>query len=53
MEELRTTDLQWTVFINGIFLDYFGMPHIKSYLKPNVFVIDVENKAAAIPGDGK
>lgn len=25
---------------------------MKSYLKPNVFVLDMANKVAAIPGDG-
>ncbi|CAG7950479.1 unnamed protein product [Penicillium olsonii] len=52
MDALRESGLEWTVFHNGIFLDYFGTSAMKSYLKPNVFVIDIENKAAAIPGDG-
>ncbi|CAG8928201.1 unnamed protein product [Penicillium salamii] len=52
MDVLRESGLEWTVFYNGIFLDYFGTSAMKSYLKPNVFVIDIENKAAAIPGDG-
>lgn len=52
IDELRKTDLQWTVFLNGIFLDYFGWPHLRSHLKPNTFAIDIANKAAAIPGDG-
>ncbi|KAE8155068.1 hypothetical protein BDV25DRAFT_126216 [Aspergillus avenaceus] len=50
--ELRRSGLEWTVFHNGIFLDYFGTPALTSYLKPNVFVIDMEHKVAAIPGDG-
>ncbi|BCS25504.1 uncharacterized protein APUU_50215S [Aspergillus puulaauensis] len=52
IETLQKSDLEWTVFHNGIFLDYFGGPAMKSYLKPNVFVIDIANKVAAIPGDG-
>ncbi|KAL3470443.1 hypothetical protein BJX99DRAFT_251232 [Aspergillus californicus] len=52
IETLKQSDLQYTVFHNGIFLDYFRSPDMKSYLKPNVFVIDLANRVAAIPGDG-
>ena len=52
LDQLRESGLEWTIFYNGIFLDYFGTPAMKSNLKPNVFVIDVANKVAAIPGDG-
>ncbi|KAF4211863.1 hypothetical protein CNMCM8980_000641 [Aspergillus fumigatiaffinis] len=52
IELLKEADLQWTVFLNGIFLDYFGPPELKSHLKPNVFVLDMKNHVAAIPGDG-
>lgn len=34
-------------------MDYYGMPHIKSNLKPEVICIDVVNKKAALPGNGK
>lgn len=49
---LKASELEWTVFLNGVFLDYYGMPHIKTYLAPNIFAIDMANKVAAIPGDG-
>ena len=52
MEELRKSGLEWTVFHNGIFLDYFGGSSLKSYLQPNIFVVDIQNKVAGIPGDG-
>ncbi|RAK96090.1 NAD(P)-binding protein [Aspergillus ibericus CBS 121593] len=52
IEILRASRLQWTIFVNGIFLDYFGPPTLRSYLKPNVFVVDLESRVAAIPGDG-
>jgi nucleoside-diphosphate-sugar epimerase len=52
IEMLKESGLQWTVFLNGIFLDYFCPPDLKSYMKPNVFVIDMKNHVAAIPGDG-
>ncbi|KAK7729424.1 hypothetical protein SLS57_001909 [Botryosphaeria dothidea] len=52
IDVLRASGLQWTVFLNGIFLDYFAWPHLRSHLKPNVFAIDVAHRAAAIPGAG-
>lgn len=54
VETLRRSDLEFTVFHNGIFLDYFipSETRLKSYLRPNVFVIDIAKKVAAIPGDG-
>ncbi|KAH8434182.1 uncharacterized protein LDX57_011820 [Aspergillus melleus] len=52
LDQLRESDLEWTICYNGIFLDYFGTPAMKSNLKPNVFVIDIANKVATIPGDG-
>jgi hypothetical protein len=33
-------------------MDYYGYPHVKTYLQPLFFVVDVPNKAAAIPGTG-
>lgn len=53
MEQLRQTDLEWTRFHVGYFLDYYGMPHIETYLPaPFAFVFDIPNKMAAIPGTG-
>lgn len=52
IEVLKQSNLEWTIFLNGIFLDYFGGPDMKTYLKPNIFVIDLANKVAAVPGDG-
>ncbi|KAF3914846.1 hypothetical protein ABW20_dc0104407 [Dactylellina cionopaga] len=49
---LGNTDLEWTRFNNGIFLDYYGIPYIKSTMKPLGFFIDVKNTAAGIPGTG-
>lgn len=49
---VRESGREWRIFQNGIFLDYLGPTSMKSYLKPNVFVIDIENKVAAIPRDG-
>jgi nucleoside-diphosphate-sugar epimerase len=52
MNELRKTDLEWTTFHNGFFLDCYAIPHIDSYMAPAAFVIDIPNKVAAIPGSG-
>ncbi|KAM5341208.1 hypothetical protein ACJ41O_015317 [Fusarium nematophilum] len=52
LDLLRTTSLEWTEIANGYFLDYWGMPHIKTHLTPTVPVIDIQNKVAAIPGTG-
>ncbi|OAA59643.1 NAD(P)-binding domain protein [Niveomyces insectorum RCEF 264] len=52
IDALKKTKLEWTYVINGYFLDYFGMPHIKSYLTPMAFAIDIANKTAGIPGTG-
>lgn len=52
INELRKSDLQWTKFTNGFFLDYYGLPHVKSYLKPLTIAVDVQNMAAALPGTG-
>ncbi|TVY71786.1 Oxidoreductase BOA1 [Fusarium oxysporum f. sp. cubense] len=52
VEALRETNLQWTRIVNGYFLDYYGLPYLKSYLTPFKFAVDIANKAAAIPGTG-
>lgn len=49
---LEESDLQWTVFHNGCFLGCWAIPHIKSYLRPSPFGLDIEHREAAIPGDG-
>ncbi|CAG8112401.1 unnamed protein product [Penicillium salamii] len=52
IEELRKSSLEWTIFMNGYFMDYFTPGKIKSYLKPFPTVIDIEHRVAAIPGNG-
>lgn len=51
-DELRRSGLEWTVFHIGMFMDYYATPALKSYLKPHIAAFDLENKVAAIPGDG-
>lgn len=50
VKALRETDLEWTQVHNGLYLDYFGLPHIESYLSPLVVFVDIAHRAAAIPG---
>lgn len=52
IKALEQTNLEWTQFQNGYFCDYYGMPYVETNLKPLTFVLDVANKAAAIPGTG-
>ncbi|KAF9774647.1 hypothetical protein IL306_007317 [Fusarium sp. DS 682] len=52
LEELRLTNLEWTRFDNGFFLDYYGPPSLKSYMNRVAWAIDIVNKKAGIPGTG-
>jgi len=49
-----TTDLEYTVAHNGFFMDYWGIPGVKSNMarSPPVNWLDVANNAASIPGSG-
>lgn len=50
---LEESNLEYTRISNGIFLDYWFAPHIKSAFAVNVPTwVDVENNYAVIPGDG-
>lgn len=50
----QTTSLEYTVFHNGFFMDYWGIPGVKSYLarSPLIAWLDIPNRSAAIPGSG-
>ncbi|KAE8312106.1 NAD(P)-binding protein [Aspergillus transmontanensis] len=52
-EKLRSSGLEYTLVSNGFFMDYYGLPKVKSYLQPFVFAVDIANSTAAIPGSGK
>ncbi|KAB8217059.1 NAD(P)-binding protein [Aspergillus novoparasiticus] len=43
---------EYTLVSNGFFMDYYGLPKVKSYLQPFVFAVDIANSTAAIPGSG-
>ncbi|KLO98697.1 uncharacterized protein FFB20_05740 [Fusarium fujikuroi] len=50
---LSQTKLEYTVVSNGHFSDYYGYPKVKTYLKHADFLVDIANKAAALPGSGE
>lgn len=52
-EALKASGLQYTRFVNGFFMDYWGMPHIKSHMPSYIWVFDIANSRAAIPGTGE
>jgi hypothetical protein len=49
---LSQTELEYTAVSNGHFSDYYGYPKVKTYLKHADFLVDIANKAAAVPGSG-
>lgn len=49
----KTTTLEYTYIYPGMFMDYFGMPHIKTCLRPLCFFIDPEKGQAVLPDDGE
>lgn len=51
-DELRKTELEWTRFANGFFLDYYGAPHVKTHLPTITFAVDIASRKAAVPGTG-
>ncbi|KAJ5964465.1 uncharacterized protein N7479_004341 [Penicillium vulpinum] len=51
-DRLKASGLQYTRVIPGFFMDYWGMPHVKTHLQPFTFGIDISSGTAAIPGDG-
>ncbi|KAJ4317073.1 hypothetical protein N0V84_007526 [Fusarium piperis] len=51
--ELEKTQLEWTAFNVGWFTEYYAMPHVETYIPQSTFVVDMANRHASIPGDGK
>ncbi|PGG95147.1 hypothetical protein AJ79_08200 [Helicocarpus griseus UAMH5409] len=51
-EKLRSSGLEYTLVSTGFFMDYYGLPKVKSYLQPFIFAVDMCSSAAAIPGSG-
>ncbi|KAL2870610.1 uncharacterized protein BJX67DRAFT_377959 [Aspergillus lucknowensis] len=49
---LKSTNLKFTRVIPGFFMDYWGMPHVRTHLEHLTFGVDMVTCEAAIPGDG-
>ena len=49
---LEKTNLEYTLFYSGMFMDYFALPRLKTHMKPFYTVLDLEHNEIAIPGDG-
>lgn len=50
--ELEKTDLEYTSFVNGLFLDYLGMPTVPSHLAAGLNFFDIPNKMIVPLGTG-
>ncbi|EGE05310.1 hypothetical protein TEQG_04465 [Trichophyton equinum CBS 127.97] len=49
---LKETRLKYTRIFPGYFMDYWGMPNVRTRLKPLAYAVDIPNRRAIIPGDG-
>lgn len=49
---LKKTSLEYIRLSIGFFSDYWGMPHIKSNLKPFHWFLDIQKGIAVVPGTG-
>ncbi|KAJ6186503.1 hypothetical protein N7519_007804 [Penicillium mononematosum] len=50
---IEKTRLEYTYFVCGMFMDYFGMPKIESPLRPTYSILDLQNNQIKVPGNGK
>ncbi|KAH6999302.1 NmrA-like family protein [Ilyonectria destructans] len=51
--ELEKSSLEFTYIYPGMFMDYFGMPHVSTHLRELYIVIDPANGVAYVPGNGE
>jgi hypothetical protein len=47
-----TETLEYAYIYPGMFMDYFGIPHVPTHLRELCFFVDPSNGVAALPGDG-
>lgn len=53
VKELRShPNLEWTLFHNGYFMDYFGQPWAPTTMPSEIPFVDIEACQATIPGSG-
>ncbi|EXL40687.1 hypothetical protein FOCG_16839 [Fusarium oxysporum f. sp. radicis-lycopersici 26381] len=52
VDALEKTNLEFSLVSIGLFLDYWAVPRIPTHIRAANIIIDPENNAAVIPGDG-
>ncbi|KGO66943.1 hypothetical protein PEX1_078190 [Penicillium expansum] len=52
IKAVQKTSLEYTAFYNGIFLDYYAAPQLKSNISPWPLFVDILHESAAVPGSG-
>lgn len=52
IKTMEKSPLEWTAVLNGVFLDEYVAPKVKTYMGPMGLVLDIPNDSAAIPGSG-
>ncbi|KAF2186054.1 NAD(P)-binding protein [Zopfia rhizophila CBS 207.26] len=52
LDYLEKSNLEYTLFYVGYFLDYWGHPHVHTFQYPSFIAVDIEHNVAAIPGRG-
>ncbi|KAF5647667.1 SDR family [Fusarium tjaetaba] len=52
VDALEKTNLEFSLVSIGLFLDYWAAPRIPTHIRAANILIDPENNAAVIPGDG-
>ncbi|GKZ84230.1 hypothetical protein AnigIFM56816_009551 [Aspergillus niger] len=52
LEELAKSSLMHTAIYNGMFMDFYGSPLLKSNVGPFPMFVDIASKMAAKPGSG-
>lgn len=53
VDELKKTNLEWTLFMNGWFMDYWVQPWVSPHMLAEVPFVDIPAKEASVPGDGE
>jgi hypothetical protein len=48
----KVKSLETTYVQVGFFMDFWGLPGVKTYCDPLCMFVDIPNEVAAIPGDG-
>lgn len=51
MDAIEKINREWTAVALGSYLDYWGIPKVKSHLRPFTPFLDLAGKKAAIPGN--